>query len=267
MFSKCSGALNSLTVVMKKYSTVSTTMTDWTQRRLFGLTVFLLLLLALWDFSGLDLPFARLFGSADGFALRSSHWFVIAFHEIPRDVSSLLVVALIVGIFKPWSFLKRLSRSERVQLVLSVLGGMLLITVLKKANHTSCPWDLNEFGGRALYVSHWAWGVLDQGPGHCFPAGHASSAFGFLSGWFVVRKLGSKVAARWLIAALVMGLVLGLTQQLRGAHYMSHTLWTAWICWTFGLLVDVACTVFRARRQAQVDSVQNNIQSAHEVQA
>ncbi|QIL79882.1 phosphatase PAP2 family protein [Diaphorobacter sp. HDW4A] len=237
-------------------------MTSWTPRRLLGLTVFLFLLVALWDFSGLDLPLARLFGSADGFALRSRHWFVVAFHEIPRTLSSVVVVALLIGIFKPWSFLKRLGRRERIQLVVSVLGGMLLITLLKKANYTSCPWDVNEFGGRALYVSHWALGVRDLGPGHCFPAGHASSAFGFLAGWFVVRRLGPQVAVRWLVAAMVLGLALGVAQQLRGAHYMSHTLWTAWICWTFGFLVDMACKAYFSRR----DSAQQTT-TAQEVQA
>ena len=36
---------------------------------------------------------------------------------------------------------------------------------------------------------------------------------------------------------LLAGLVLGLGQQWRGAHFTSHTLWTAWLCWgvAFGL--------------------------------
>ena len=38
---------------------------------------------------------------------------------------------------------------------------------------------------------------------------------------------------RW---RLLAGLLLGLTQTVRGAHYPSHTLWTAWICWTTGWL-------------------------------
>ena len=41
-------------------------------------------------------------------------------------------------------------------------------------------------------------------------------------------------AAWWLGAALVLGFGLGAVQQVRGAHYMSHTLWTAWLCWTIG---------------------------------
>ena len=35
----------------------------------------------------------------------------------------------------------------------------------------------------------------------------------------------------WLLAVGLCGLGLGLAQTLRGAHYPSHTLWTAAICW------------------------------------
>ena len=41
---------------------------------------------------------------------------------------------------------------------------------------------------------------------------------------------------RMVLAVLLMGLVLGLTQTLRGAHYPSHTFWTAFICWAVALL-------------------------------
>ena len=41
--------------------------------------------------------------------------------------------------------------------------------------------ELAEFGGVAQHVSHWSLGVLDGGPGHCFPSGHASSAFAFFA--------------------------------------------------------------------------------------
>jgi membrane-associated PAP2 superfamily phosphatase len=35
----------------------------------------------------------------------------------------------------------------------------------------------------------------------------------------------------------VIGFVLGVTQLLRGAHFPSHSLWTAWICWTLSALL------------------------------
>ena len=42
---------------------------------------------------------------------------------------------------------------------------------------------------------------------------------------------------------------MGLAQQMRGAHFMSHTLWTGWLCWTTGWLVDLAVTRLRSGRE------------------
>jgi membrane-associated PAP2 superfamily phosphatase len=56
----------------------------------------------------------------------------------------------------------------------------------------------------------------------------------------------------WLIAAVVCGLVLGLAQQWRGAHYMSHTLWTAWVCWSVALAIDVVARRTHDARNARV---------------
>jgi membrane-associated PAP2 superfamily phosphatase len=78
----------------------------------------------------------------------------------------------------------------------------------------------------------------DGGAGHCFPAGHASSGFAFVGGFFAFRKTDPGIARKWLLAALLAGLVLGIAQQLRGAHFMSHTLWTGFICWTLAFAID-----------------------------
>ena len=42
---------------------------------------------------------------------------------------------------------------------------------------------------------------------------------------------------------------MGLAQQMRGAHFMSHTLWTGWLCWTAGWLFDLAVTRLQAGHQ------------------
>jgi membrane-associated PAP2 superfamily phosphatase len=159
-------------------------------------------------------------------------------HEGARSLSWLLLIALFVAIRWPMGFLRRLQMRERVQLAFTVLACVLAVALVKQASATSCPWDLKVFGGVAHHVSHWSWGVRDGGPGGCFPAGHASAGFAFVGGWFVLRR-SSPVAARvWLGCALAAGLLLGLAQQMRGAHYMSHTLWTAWACWTTGFAID-----------------------------
>ncbi len=223
-------------------------MPSWTLRRLWALTLLFFVLLVLWDATGFDLPLARWSGSPQGFALRQQPLFVLLSHELPRMAGAALLLALLVGVFKPWGFLCRLAPGERWQLWLSIAGGALAITVLKRLNHTSCPWDLAEFGGVARHVSHWLSGVRDGGAGHCFPAGHASTAFAYLAGWFVLRRSAPRAAGRWLLGALLAGMVLGLAQQMRGAHYMSHTLWTAWICWAWGLALETALQVHRHGR-------------------
>ena len=213
-------------------------------------TLAALLLLLAWDATGLDLALAGLAGTPTGFPLRSNRFLVHGLHEGARALSWLLLIALAAGIRWPWGFLRRLPVRERAQLALTVLAGVAVVALVKQASTTSCPWDLKAFGGVAQHVSHWAWGVRDGGPGGCFPAGHASAGFGFVGGWFVLRRRSAAMARAWLLAALAAGLLLGLGQQLRGAHYMSHTLWTAWLCWTTGFVIDVLLHRRRDRRAA-----------------
>lgn len=196
-----------------------------------------------WDWIGgsrADLALARWYGTPQGFALRD-HWFVVqGMHETGRLLAWALVVALTLAIWWPVGFLRRLPQPARVQLVMGVLIALAVVAVIKHTSKTSCPWDLAEFGGVAHYVSHWAWGQVDGGSGRCFPGGHASAGFAFVAGYFALRRSMPQVARRWLAVALLVGFAFGWAQQMRGAHFMSHTLWTAWLCWTAGWLYDLA---------------------------
>ncbi|MBT2299118.1 phosphatase PAP2 family protein [Variovorax paradoxus] len=206
--------------------------------RPFAWTLLTLALLLLWDATGFDLAQARMVGTPMGFPWRGNWFLVQVMHEGARSLSCLIVLALFAGIRWPAGILRRLRMRERAQLAFTVLASVLAVSLIKTTSHTSCPWDLQLFGGVAHYVSHWSWGVQDGGPGGCFPAGHASAAFAYAGGWFAWRRAAPTLARRWLIGALAAGLLLGLVQQMRGAHYMSHTLWTAWICWTVGFAID-----------------------------
>ncbi len=199
-----------------------------------------LALLLAWDAAGFDLPVARLFAGARGFPLRE-HWALTTLlHLGARDLAWLVGAWLLAGVWWPTGVLRRLSRAGRVQWLLTALASVLLINVLKNGSLTSCPWDLAEFGGAATHVSHWAWGQVDGGPGRCFPAGHASAGFAFIGGYFVLRQADPRAAVLVLIAALAAGMALGVAQQLRGAHFMSHTLWTAWLCWGVAVAIDAS---------------------------
>lgn len=217
-------------------------MTRTANLRLAALTLLALALLMTWDASGGDLWLARMAGTPMGFPWRENPFLVHVMHAGARNLSWALVIGLFAAIRWPVGILRKLATRERVQLALTVLGSVLAISLIKHFSDTSCPWDLKEFGGVARYVSHWAWGVDDGGAGGCFPAGHASAAFAYLGGYFVLRRVSGRAALVWLGTAVVAGLALGWSQQLRGAHYMSHTLWTAWVCWAVGFVIDVAVT-------------------------
>lgn len=196
----------------------------------------LFVLIAAWDSTGLDLTMARWFGSPSGFALRD-HWFwSTVLHVGARRVAWALQLVLLIAVWRPFGVLRRLSRRERATMFITAMLILLVISSFKNINSTSCPWDLAEFGGSAVYVSHWLWGVQDGGVGHCFPAGHASAAFCFLPGYLWLREKAPRQARLWLIATLVAAMTIGMAQQVRGAHYLSHTLWTGWISWVVALL-------------------------------
>lgn len=211
-------------------------------RQLLLLTLGAMLALIAWDATGLDMLVAQLFGSSAGFALRNNWLLTHVFHDWMKPVSWVLIAGLGLAIWYPFGVLTRLTRSQRVQLVVTALLAALTISVLKFNSATSCPWDLSAFGGVARYASHWT-ALTDGGSGGCFPAGHASNGFVFLGGYFVFREIAPGIARTWLSAALAAGLVLGIAQQMRGAHFMSHTLWTAWFCWVIAFAVDRICNL------------------------
>lgn len=192
-----------------------------------------LALVLAWDASGLDLWVVRQLADAGGFRARHSTWAGPVLHDGGRWAAWLVLGAL------AWPLVRRHPgaeptgqppRAERRAWLLAMLACAVLVPLLKRASLTSCPWDLAEFGGVARYVPHWLPGVADGGPGHCFPSGHAVSAFAFLGAWFLWREHDGAVARRWLAGTLVAGVLFGGAQLVRGAHYPSHTLWTAWIC-------------------------------------
>jgi membrane-associated PAP2 superfamily phosphatase len=187
------------------------------------------MLLLLWDVSGLDLAAARIFGAGKGFPARDMRWLSLIGHEGARWLGWALVLAMLVNALQPWT--TKLTARQRWAWLALTLAAAAMPPLIKQSSLTSCPWDLAEFGGAAHYVSHWRFGVRDGGAGHCFPSGHASTAFALLSGWFVLRDAYPRAARRLLAAVLLAGLLLGAAQLARGAHYPSHTLWTGWLCW------------------------------------
>ena len=201
-----------------------------------ALTLLALAALLAWDASGWDLAVARQVGTAAGFAWRDAWWASRVMHDGGRWAAWALLLAL------AWAALRTPQAepapadgpgsAERWRWIAVMLACVLAVPALKRVSGTSCPWDLAEFGGgAAAYVSHWRFGLVDGGPGHCFPSGHAVAAFAFFGLYFMWRDHDLRRARAWLAVVGVAGLAFGGAQLMRGAHYPSHTLWSAWLCW------------------------------------
>jgi membrane-associated PAP2 superfamily phosphatase len=219
----------------------------WQRRLRFDLCISAaaLLLLAAWDFSGADLLVSRMFADAGGFALRDDVLLARVFHDGGRYLGWVVLAGMLWVAARSGTPGSADAPPRRLQLqwIGVMLGCVILIGVIKRYSLTSCPWELAEFGGLAHWVSHWLPGVSDGGPGGCFPSGHAVTAFAFFGAWQLWRPWRGRLAHGILLAVLLVGAVFGAVQLVRGAHYLSHTLWTAWICWTL-----CACAAARLHR-------------------
>lgn len=187
--------------------------------------------LLVWDASGLDLQVSRWFGTSHGFAW-THHWLTeTVLHDAAKYLAWPLFACLAFGLWRPFGFMRGLTRAQIGWWLSTTLVCVVLIGWLRSHSATSCPWELQEFGGTVpRLVSHWNPFATDGGPGRCFPSGHASTAFAFLPGWLALRRTSPALAKRWLMLTIALGLLLGGVQVVRGAHFVSHVLWTGWIC-------------------------------------
>lgn len=188
-----------------------------------------LALLVLWEASGADLWLAQRFGGPAGFPWRDAWLTSTVLHEGGRALAWVVMALLAWNAWRPAA--GGPSPARRRLWLATMLASMALVPALKRLSRTSCPWDLAPFGGAFPYVPHWLPGVADGGPGHCFPSGHAVAAFGFFGLYFLWRAHRPQRARAALAAVWGLGLVFGWAQMARGAHFASHTLWSAWCCW------------------------------------
>lgn len=193
-----------------------------------------LLAVLLWDLSGWDWAVSAALATPQGFAARDAGWARTLLHEGLRGVdAALLLLALGQAVRAAPAPGDGPTRADHARALLALLAAWTLVPALKQLSLSSCPWSLAAFGGEAQWVSHWRIGVADGGPGHCFPSGHAAGSFGFFAQlwlWAPWRRQRSAMWRWWLLALLAGGALGSLAQVARGAHFVSHCLWSAWLC-------------------------------------
>lgn len=216
---------------------------SWPPEKRFWVTHLLLPLLAavtlltLFEQTPLDLWLADKWFALEGgrWAWRD-HW--LAYDVIHHHGKQMLIVfglALLSLIALSYRIIRlRTWRLPLTYLLTSMAILPALIASSKRFSPVPCPWDLVRYGGEVTYRHNldYTFGLAQSG--HCFPAGHASGGFALLALYFAAY-LYVRHPALFLLPGLVVGWMFALGQQARGAHFISHDLWTMSLCW-FGAL-------------------------------
>ncbi|MCC2970505.1 phosphatase PAP2 family protein [Massilia sp. IC2-476] len=220
---------------------------------LLALAALLILALGAWTDADLWLADAQYDRVTAGFPWREA-WLTATFsHRIAKTALSVcagVIIALAIGdtIWPQRAFDRPLARLRLRVVAWSAVLVPLVVSLLKQSSNAHCPWDLARYGGAQPYVRLFE--ALPAGvlPGHCLPAGHASSALWLVS--LVVFWLPGPARRAWrgLALCLAPGLALGWMQQMRGAHFLTHTLWSAWIACAIVLALVVMLSGDTGRR-------------------
>lgn len=127
---------------------------------------------------------------------------------------------------------KNWSPSTRIGmrvLALSAVCVPLVISTLKQFSSSHCPWDLQRYGGDSPFIRLLQLVPDGVSAGNCMPAGHASSALWLVALAVFWLPAHPRKAALVAFGLLLFGFAVGWIQQLRGAHFLTHTLWSMWI--------------------------------------
>lgn len=170
-------------------------------------------------------------------------------HDLSVAAWALVLVAWVATFFRDglagW-------RGPLAYLLATVALSTLTVAWIKAWSNVDCPWDLAQYGGSKPYVDLFSLRPLGLARGRCFPAGHASAGYAWMSLYFFFLLTRPRWRRWGLAAGAGLGLLFGMGQQLRGAHFPSHDVWSAAICWLVALGLY---QVFRARSDGIVSPV------------
>ena len=202
-----------------------------------------LFLIFLYPKTGLDQQLiAPYFNAANHqFALKHS-WFLESFMHSDLKYGliilaiSTLLASLIGQIYSPL----KLYQVRLLWVFIVMLISTTAISILKSYSMHGCPHSLVAYGGDLPYLQ--LFDALPNGVamGKCFPGGHASGGFALMAFYFAFSDVQPKFARMMLVVSLCLGFVMGWTQMMRGEHFLSHNLWSAWLVWATCL----ACQLF-----------------------
>lgn len=191
-----------------------------------------LVLLLLFRYSSLDYWLSAWYFDTElgYFPLRRAEFYEYWMHAVLRKALwffPMLALVLLVGsAFKSgWSLVTK----RWFWLLLTQLAAALCVSFLKSHTSPICPWDSLSFGGKLMEPA-FAF-TRNAQAGHCFPAGHPSGGWALLAWAYFWRESKPGWSRIVLCLALLLGALMAWVQIARGAHLLSHVLWSLWVCW------------------------------------
>ena len=166
------------------------------------------------------------------FPLRHSAFWNVFMHSGLKYLSLAIWLTLFLLWLLParWAPNQHLRNAIGFTLLVAPLAA-LAVSLLRSLSPHSCPWELAAYGGGADYFRFFDSLPANAGPGRCAPSGHASAGFVWIAGYLAARRTSPRAARVVLALTLCLGVLTGLTQIVRGAHFVSHVLLTAWVCY------------------------------------
>lgn len=196
--------------------------------------IFMLLMLLAYPHTHLDTRITDLFFDAQlhRFTLKNDPFLTLWMHVrlkwlMVAIASAGLVLALL-------SYRVRGLRAYRLSLLWAFAGMMISTSAVSVFKHYSlhgCPWDIDLYGGSLPLLDLFTSPPAGTEAGRCFPAGHPSGGFALMAFYFAFMHSRPRFSVLMLWVGLLMGLLMGLVQMMRGAHFLSHVLWSGWLVW------------------------------------
>lgn len=195
----------------------------------------------LWIFSpvggALDLALIHPWISPSGQFLLRDNWYLA---ELNHRYVKNLIIAVYAIFLLIWLAAFKVKKLKAVAFdygyfFLLVIISTSIIGLLKSQSAHACPWNITLPSAEGFFWD------FSANQGHCFPGGHAATGFALMSGFFVFRLSQPKRAYFFLIAGVILGFLMGWAQMMRGAHFLSHNLWTGWIIWCVNVIAYLIC--------------------------
>lgn len=222
--------------------------------KLWGL--FLILIFAI-SYFNLDYKVADFIYGLEGsdWALTDSWLTKHILHDVGKRFSILMGFVVLVSIGASF-FVEAMKGLRRplAYLFISTALSTLVVSSIKNSINVACPWDLVRYGGDIPYVGFFQSWPVNLPDIACFPAGHASAGYAWIALYFFFDYLfpSSKWRRSGAGVAIFMGLLFGIGQQIRGAHFLSHDLWTLMICFSVSRILAYLFFCLGSRQKISV---------------